>query len=353
MMTSWYVIFFTAAQAACAASWIRLCRMTTCIILIYYIWIISSDITDPKLPLKLTVKDKDDTLGQIRIPLPDIPYEEHTFKWIPLGPHRRNLNPVGEICVDCWITEYRDADIPTKKGSNFFKFKEKLNIKQFSDRVRTGSIKYGGTSLKGSVSVEDLGAVTYKPTFSRTLERSKPAATGLKRATSLFLNFPQIPSPRSDRSSSLAELEPVVEKTADPPEINIITPISGPSCGGTLIQIIGKNLGDSKEDIIALTVAGYDSLATVEYLSSSKLMCTTSPGEGVGPVSLMTAAGGSCVSKTHFEFEKVAEVEHFPNGAKQVERVSPNGKIVTPESKKQGARRFSLGELHSGNCIAL
>ena len=27
MMTSWHVIFLTAAQAACAASWIRLCRV--------------------------------------------------------------------------------------------------------------------------------------------------------------------------------------------------------------------------------------------------------------------------------------------------------------------------------------
>ena len=302
----------------------------------------SSNIVDPKLPLKLTVKDKDDTLGQIRIPLTDIPCEEHTCKWIALGPHRRNPNPTGEICIDCWITEYTDADLPTKKGVNFLKFKEKLTIKSSSDRERSGSIKYGGTSLKGSVSVEDLGAVTYKPTFSRTLERPKASSAGLKRATSLFFTSPQIPSTRSDRSNSANELSTLSENTSGPPEIKVITPISGPSSGGTLIQILGKCLGESRGDIIALTVAGYDCLSTVEYLSANKLMCTTPPGEGVGPVSLTTASGGSCVSKTYFEFDRVAENESVTNVVEQSE-VSPNSKVVLPESKKLFSRRISLG----------
>jgi len=300
-------------------------------------------ISDPKLPLKITIKDKDDTLGQIKIPLADIPYEEHTFKWVAVGPHRRNLNPTGEICIDCWITEYKDGDIPTKKGVNFLKFKEKLNIKQFSERERTGSIKYGGRSMKGSVSVEDLGAVTYKPTFSRTLERPKPLSAGLKRATSMFLNLPKLPSPRSDRSPSLTELSPVAEKSSNPPEIKYFTPISGPNSGGTLIQVNGKNLGEGIEDIILLTVAGYDCLATVEYLSSTRLMCTTPPGRGVGPVSLSTVSGGSCVSKTNFEFEGTAQDNSNTNGFAPVMTSSPKVESLTPVSKKQGSRPFSFG----------
>ncbi|XP_065060130.1 uncharacterized protein LOC135687488 [Rhopilema esculentum] len=264
-------------------------------------------ISDPRLPLKLTVKDRDDTLGQIQIPLTEIPHEEHTFKWVAIGPHRRNLNPSGEICVDCWISEYNETETPTKKETNFFKFKQRFNVKQFAERDRKGSIKYGGTSLKGSISVEDLGAVTYKPTFSKTLERPKNvAATGMKRASSLFLspkNEGAANNVKSERSPSLGDLSPVAEKVSDPPEIRFISPISGPSSGGTVVQITGKNLGESKSDIIHLTVAGVDCLSTVEYISSTKVMCTTRSGDSVGPVSLATALGGTTKSKTQFAFE--------------------------------------------------
>ena len=200
--------------------------------------------------------------------------------------------------------------------------------------------------MKGSVSVEDLGAVTYKPTFSRTLERPKPLSAGLKRATSMFLNLPKLPSPRSDRSPSLTELSPVAEKSSDPPEIKYFTPISGPNSGGTLIQVNGKNLGEGIEDIILLTVAGYDCLATVEYLSSTRLMCTTPPGRGVGPVSLSTVSGGSCVSKTNFEFEGTAQDNSNTNGFAPVMTSSPKVESLTPVSKKQGSRPFSFGKLN-------
>ena len=301
--------------------------------------------------MKLTVKDKDDTLGQIRIPLTDIPHEEHTFKWVTIGPHRRNLNPSGEICIDCWIEEYSEFDAD-KKQSNFSKFKKKLNIKQLAEeRGRKGSIKYGATSLKGSVSVEDLGATKYKPTFSKTLGRPKDNSSNLKRASSVFM-LPKkelFVSPKTDRSPSLNDLSPVTEKLFQPPEIKLVTPISGPASGGTLIQITGRNLGNSKKDVTELKVAEYDCLATIEYVSHEKLMCTTPPGEGVGPIVLTTGSGGTCISKIKFEFEKdditIEEsreevlLEDEAN-VRKIKNVTPE----KPEKKIQNGRRFSLGK---------
>lgn len=302
--------------------------------------------------MKLTVKDKDDTLGQIRIPLTEIPHEEHTFKWVTIGPHRRNLNPSGEICIDCWIEEYNEFDADEKQ-SNFSKFKKKLNIKHLAEeRGRKGSIKYGGTSMKGSVSVEDLGATKYKPSFSKTLGRSKNNSSGLKHASSVFLLPPKKElslSPRTDRSPSLNDLSPVTEKLFQPPEIKLITPISGPASGGTLIQITGRNLGNSKKDVTELKVAEYDCLATMEYMSHEKLMCTTPPGEGVGPIVVTTGSGGTCISKIKFEFEKEdiaaegsrqeAENEGEPK-VRKIQNITPE----KPEKKTQNGRRFSLGK---------
>ena len=57
-----------------------------------------STATDPKIPLKINVKDKDDPLGQILIPLSDIPSEEHFLKWVTLGPHKKNISPCEKVC---------------------------------------------------------------------------------------------------------------------------------------------------------------------------------------------------------------------------------------------------------------
>eukprot|EP00794_Sanderia_malayensis_P009766 gene9766-10765_t len=298
-------------------------------------------ITDPKAPLKLTVKDKDDTLGQIQIPLTDIPHDEHTFKWIPLGPHRRNLNPSGEICIDCWIVDYSDSDTP-KKDSNFLKLKHKLHLKPpIIDGKRKGSLKTGAISMKGSISVEDLSRAQNKPSnLSKLPENQFCISSGISKATSVYFSKPDA-SPPLSKSPSPLSVTKEIEKPAVP-EIKMLTPISGPSTGGTLIRITGKNLGRNKNDIIALTVAGIDCLSTLEYHSSGSLMCTTSAGQGVGPIFLNTESGGSCTSKLQFEFEIVDEDNSADDAFQNVSPVQKKPPLINLGKKPLNGRRLSL-----------
>lgn len=296
-------------------------------------------ITDPKAPLKLTVKDKDDTLGQIQLPLIDIPHDEHTFKWIPVGPHRRNLSPSGEICFDCWIVDYKEGETP-KKDTNFFRIKQKLNLKQLRDDAR-GSIQTGAVSMKGSVSVEDLSSGRYKKSSLGKMPVAPVSiSSGLARSSGVYGRKTEFNSPLS-KLPGPADILPTFE-IVNVTEIKFFTPVCGSVSGGTLVHITGKNLGKNKMDVVGLKIAGSDCLATLEYHSPNKLVCTTTAGRGTGPVAVTTASGGTSNSKVSFEFEE-NDLKELNNGFEVNDVSEKKLHAVSSEKKSQNSRRFSLG----------
>lgn len=311
------------------------------IILIIHISLLSrfSTITDPRLPLKLNVKDKDDMLGQIVIPMSDLPSDEHFLKWVPLGSHKRNMNPIGELCLDCWIDDYHDdggdgntLNVPLASSPNPIKYfnKQLSKLTGRSPEPERKNYTSGGTSMKGSLSVDDLSlnkrrmndrpknlndyqaknsllapaAYTNNNNSLNNNSGSLGATNGisnLRKATSSFTLSESKQRPLSEYSSSLAAL-PTIKEQCYPPKVLNMVPNSGPTSGGTLIQITGKYLGVSKEDVTRLMVAGCNCLPTLQYYTSNKIMCTTSESVGIGPISISTKSGGLSSSKLMFEF---------------------------------------------------
>ena len=295
----------------------------------------------------------------------EIPSDEHFLKWVPLGPHKKNQHPHGEICIDCWIEDYYepadnvDDSASHKSGKSFLKNLKGLagrspesnrkNLSPFVDRRESNS-SLGMTSIKGSVSVEDLSSgKKSSPLSSATRKFNKkdasllaPAAyTNMRKSVSTYAlnsnNTSKTPSPPptpqdEDISSSagsgapggnnmasirrnsindivaasnaggVAASLPTIKEQCYPPKVQSIVPTSGSANGGTLIQITGKYLGNSKEDITRLMVAGCNCLFNIEYYSSSKIMCTTSESLGTGPITISTRSGGMSSSKVMFEF---------------------------------------------------
>ncbi|XP_066932261.1 uncharacterized protein [Clytia hemisphaerica] len=307
-------------------------------------------LTDTKSPLKINVKDKEDPLGQIIIPLSEIPSDEHFLKWVQLGPHKKNQNPHGEICLDCWIEDYyeegdEDNSPNAQSGKTGKFFRKNLNrlagrspeanrkkLSPHNDRRESNSL--GMTSIKGSVSVEDLTSRSNgktspnfsKKSFSKKDSLLAPAAyTNIRKSVSTLAlstpSSPKSPSPESTSPTSLTIRRnsfnevvaspnpsatnnslPTIKEQCYPPKVLSIVPTSGPADGGTLIQITGKYLGNSKDDITRLMVAGCNCLSSIEYYSSSKIMCTTTESLGTGPITLSTRSGGMSSSKVMFEF---------------------------------------------------
>ena len=335
-----------------------------------------STLTDTKSPLKINVKDKDDPLGQIIIPLDEMPSEEHFLKWVALSPHKKNNNPHGELCIDCWVEEFYQDDeelmSPTSGSNKPGKFLRKNlgrltgNKSPESSRKtqfrRHSSYGTGETSIKGSISLEDIssrGGKSPSPLFGK-LKKDKdsllapPAYTNMRKSVSTLVlnassskpdspvkvngsssngtggggsmvngNSPVMLTPAintnisagSRRNSSPVEIIspthglPTIKEQCLPPKVQSIMPTSGPSTGGTLIQINGKYLGNSREDITRLMVAGCNCLDTVEYYTANKIMCTTSESIGIGPITISTRSGGMSSSKMMFEFVETKETK--------------------------------------------
>ncbi|GMT27981.1 hypothetical protein PFISCL1PPCAC_19278, partial [Pristionchus fissidentatus] len=97
--------------------------------------------------------------------------------------------------------------------------------------------------------------------------------------------------------SFLRRTSPVVDKLrmADdrggPPEITGLSPSEG--VPGTLITIRGRNLGIDQNDVLMLQIGGQDSLHTMKWVSSSKIIARVgNANRGEGEVRMVTRSGG-------------------------------------------------------------
>lgn len=81
----------------------------------------------------------------------------------------------------------------------------------------------------------------------------------------------------------------------------------GPSraLSGTKITIRGENLGESQEDLIAVDICGINCIQWAEWVSSSKLICKTGSGSGVGSIRIVTLSGGEGQCNVTFTLESV------------------------------------------------
>jgi len=85
-----------------------------------------------------------------------------------------------------------------------------------------------------------------------------------------------------------------------------VSPREGPASGGTRLVIRGSCLGRDQSDVVGLFICGSNVLSSLQFVSSSKLVCTTKPHRaGTGSVTVETQTGGRGTSLVTFTF-----VEH-------------------------------------------
>jgi len=90
------------------------------------------------------------------------------------------------------------------------------------------------------------------------------------------------------------------------PEVTGVSPREGPTSSETKLVIRGSNLGESASDVLSLTVAGVDCLASLEYESATRLRCLVGPLTSTRPTSgdvvVETRSGGVGISMVQFRF---------------------------------------------------
>ncbi|XP_055043596.2 plexin-B1 isoform X2 [Misgurnus anguillicaudatus] len=98
-----------------------------------------------------------------------------------------------------------------------------------------------------------------------------------------------------------------IQQTCPAPHIHMITPLSGPVEGGTVVTIFGSNLGQRAEDIQhSVTIAGVPCRVIADrYEVSSSIVCeTTASGrETSGHVSVEVKGGGIGQSAQRFSYQ--------------------------------------------------
>lgn len=64
---------------------------------------------NPNASLVLTVVDRDVTLGNITLPVFNLPSAAHKRRWLPL--QRKHQQTSSDLCFDCWVTSFKKETV--------------------------------------------------------------------------------------------------------------------------------------------------------------------------------------------------------------------------------------------------
>lgn len=207
---------------------------------------------------------------------------------------------MGDLCIDCWVLSFKKVSSTGQGGKwNPFSLRTGAGTKERSKR-RT-SIEAASISRKGSRSIENLYSTAE---LKADDELEKPS--GISGSKLSPVSSGTALAPLALFKPRLAPTLGQVLSSSHAPEITGLSPKTGPSSGGTQITVRGCNLGMSKEEITSITVCGCDLYSTLEYHSPAKLVVTTKPWSGSGPVVIETKAGGRGISTLSFTFQDKA-----------------------------------------------
>ena len=149
-----------------------------------------------------------------------------------------------------------------------------------------------------------------------------------------------MPIPSSDGYIKRSSLSTLSEYYFPRPHILEVCPLEGPSAGGTVVTVRGRDLGLSQDDVVGLSICGSDVVDSVQYISSERLVCTTVAWRPcVGSVTVETASGGRVCSAAQFTFSAGSEP---PTSRLHPSFAHDNSQPSTTKNRRQ---RFSLDAL--------
>ncbi|ESO88282.1 hypothetical protein LOTGIDRAFT_234610 [Lottia gigantea] len=248
-----------------------------------------------------TVMEKDDVLGQVVIPALSLQTVKGQVKKVALKPHKKCMNPRGELIYQCYISKQRQASMaPIIKGSTLSTPRSVNSGPQLTGFARLKSTLTPSPNSNSNKRENRSSLANFNKKLSRSIhnifsfaktdeneDEDKPSPNSFSKFTSKFRS-----------TNNLDEFH-----QAQAPVITNVIPNIGTIKGGTRIIIEGRNLGLGKSDIVELLVCGSDLLDSVEYESANSIVCTTKECEaGKGDIWYETVSGGQTVVKNFFTF---------------------------------------------------
>ena len=293
----------------------------------------------------VTEKRERDVLGQIAVPLSSVDDDSRSTEplRVPLQPGLccpDLLASPGELLYNVWITTRdatatpEDRSLTSRTTDSLRKLRRKLNSSPIiSSTTRWNDFK---TSRRHSIdTVLDLQSgrsTDFCRMYFDDESYSSPTTTG-----DVFM-----PLPSSDGYVKRSSLPMVSEYYFPHPQILEVWPSEGPSTGGTVVTVRGRDLGLSIDDVVGLYICGSDVLDSVQYISSERLVCTTVAWRPcVGSITVETGSGGRVSSTVQFTFTARSET---PPSRLSLTSSQPSSELSFMKNLR---RRFSLGALEN------
>lgn len=298
--------------------------------------------------LKFKVRDKDETIGKVVVPLSQIPGVENRHeRWTQLSSQSSTVH--GELCFEAWVskgtsmraTQLSHSQIhntaspssPVVKHHNQSVLSDTSTLdstfKKMSPPAQSISRRFSQGVSHSTGDLTAVGQTSHQQnTSSTSLSDIRDATSSQMQTTSSFHNKLRSPSP------------PAVQIKA--PEVTGISPRSGPLSGGTRLTLRGSNLGQSADDVIGLTVCGIDCLSSLEYSSPAKLICTTFPSSKSvsGPVVVKTRNGGKGMSTVTFTYKQHDyDVDEVPLDSMIISHPRPPSPAKNGSKKRQSQNK--------------
>jgi len=253
----------------------------------------------------VTEKRERDVLGQIVVPLSNVDDCCSTQPLrVPLQPGLRCPDLVrspGELIYDVWTTTAdftatpEDRSLTSRTSASFSRLRRKLN----SSPIVSSSSRWNDFKTNRRHSLDallDLHTDTNSNIGHISFEEDGSSAT----IGEGFMS--------SDGYVKRSSLSTVSEDYFQRPQILEVCPSKGPTTGGTVVTVRGRDLGLSRDDVVGLYICCSDVVDSVQYISSERLVCTTAAWRPcVGCVSVETASGGIISSAVQFTFTAVSE----------------------------------------------
>lgn len=256
-----------------------------------------SDVTKlQKERFKFKVKDKDHTIGVVKVPLTSFTTVSQTT-WFPLEPHKRSSEAHGELLVEYWLSApFRTEEEPAEERPNGAPIVEDImegaqlgsGLKDYFKRSMPGpqqqkkakdddllhtlrkTTQHSSDSelhMSHSVPYLPKGSITPDLCGSRSKEYRRVPFT--PQDSSLRFSWRSQSPPSGSLPGSQANLPEEGDRTeSNTPEVTGISPREGSLEGGQRITLRGSNLGISREDVVKVTVVDMDCSDSVEYVSS-------------------------------------------------------------------------------------
>lgn len=214
----------------------------------------------------------------VTVPLADLTAQKNK-RWMPLQPHKKSHEVHGELHIDCYISEFK-AVAPEKSPST----SQHGSIEELHGKPHKKFSFHRRTPSWGLLRPE-------KPESSPVPEKRVLQASGsdyelhARRSLRAYQSDNSLMGGPSSRDEAREVRKLSLEQSpgddgssvGDPenplaPEVSGISPNEGPVLGNQRVILRGSNLGESRNDVVRVEIAGVDCTTSLEYFSPCEFL---------------------------------------------------------------------------------